>query len=156
MMFGGQTSKNINDVGKVLPWNDLVSHSIFVEFYVFNLDKIDVKCPKLVYDHIQVGNVTVNIPKDQPRVLEEEPFTRAKSYQTSPIYGWQSTTRRWCDEPYVRGVGWNLSMRGFHTFGQITHPNHPPIGRSIGWVTVRTWPGVDGIIGRFHNGIIGF
>ena len=41
----------------------------FVEFYVFILDEIGVKDPKLVYDHIRVKNVWVNVLKNQPRTL---------------------------------------------------------------------------------------
>ena len=51
----------------------------FVEFYVFVLDEIDVTGPKLIYDHIRVGNFRTEIPKDQTRVLEEGHILIAKT-----------------------------------------------------------------------------
>ena len=34
----------------------------FVEFYVFVLDEIELRGPKLVYEHIRVENVWAKVP----------------------------------------------------------------------------------------------
>ena len=84
---------NVHDVRKVCLETTLCVLACFVESYVFVFDDIDMRGTKLVYDHILVVNSRAILPKDQPRVLEEGPFTRAKDVKTSPTYGWQSTTR---------------------------------------------------------------
>ena len=66
-------SNNVHDVRKVCLETSLYVLVYFIEFYVFVLDEINVRGPKLVYKHIQVGNVQAKLPKDQPRVLEEGP-----------------------------------------------------------------------------------
>ena len=55
--FGGQTPKNIHDVQKVSLEMTLCVLASFVKHYVFVLDEINMEGPKLVYKHIQVGNV---------------------------------------------------------------------------------------------------
>ena len=50
-----------------------------------------MKGAKLVYNHVWVVNVKANIPKDQPKVLEEGPMLTAKTAQSSANYGWQTT-----------------------------------------------------------------
>ncbi len=46
---------------------------------MFVFDEIHVRGPKLKYEHVWVGNVLENIPKDHPRVFEEGPFMGAKT-----------------------------------------------------------------------------
>ena len=43
-------------------------------FTCFFMYEIDVGGPKILYKHIQVGNIRENIPKDHSRVLEEGPL----------------------------------------------------------------------------------
>ena len=74
-MFGGQSSNNVHDVRMVFLETTLSVISCFVEFYVFVLDEIDMRGPKFIHKHIRVLNVQVKVPKEQQRVLEEEPFT---------------------------------------------------------------------------------
>ena len=57
MNFGGQTSKNVHDVQKVCLEMTLCVLACFVEFYVFVLDEIYMRGPKIVYNHILIGNV---------------------------------------------------------------------------------------------------
>ena len=47
--FGGQTSKNINDVRKVCLETTLYVLACFVDFYVFIFYEIDVGGPKIIY-----------------------------------------------------------------------------------------------------------
>ena len=68
-------------------------------FYMFVLDKIHVTGPKHIYVHVLFVNVQENIPKDQLRVLEEEPMLVAKPALGSQTYGWQSTARGLVDTP---------------------------------------------------------
>ena len=58
---------------------------------MFILDEIHVRGVKLIKGHVCLRNVQENIPKDQPRVLEEGPVLVAKAAQGSPTYGWQTT-----------------------------------------------------------------
>ena len=55
--FGGQTSKNVHDVWNARLEMTLCDYVCFVEFYEFVLDEIDVTGPKIVYNHILIGNV---------------------------------------------------------------------------------------------------
>lgn len=55
---------------------------------MFVLDEIHVSGPKLIYEHVWVGNVGANNPKDHPRVLEEGPKVGAKTVQDNPTNGW--------------------------------------------------------------------
>ena len=57
---------------------------------MFVFDESDVRCVKIVYNNFWVGNVWANIPKDQPRVLEEGHVLVAKTAKGSPTYGWQT------------------------------------------------------------------
>ena len=58
-----------------------------VKFYMFIMDKFDVRGPTLVYKNIRVEKVREKVPSDQLRVLEEGPILVAKTAQASPIYG---------------------------------------------------------------------
>ena len=66
------------------------------------LDEIHVSGPKIVYNHVWVGNVQEIIPKDHPRVLEEGPKLLAKPVQDSPTKGWESIPIGPVDAPLVR------------------------------------------------------
>ena len=77
--FGGQSSKNVHDVRKVYLEMTLCVLACFIKVYMFVLDDLHVRGPKKVYYHNWVGNVRVKIPKDQPRVLDKGPFSRAKA-----------------------------------------------------------------------------
>ena len=99
MQFEGQTSKNVHDVRKVCLETTLCVYACFVKFYVFVLDEINVRGPKIIYDHVWVGNTRLNIPKDHPRVLEERPKVGAQD--TLPMDGnqrpvGQSMPCWWC------------------------------------------------------------
>ena len=45
---------NVHDVRKVCIKTTLSVYVCFLEFYVFVLDEIHVRIPKLVYDHVWV------------------------------------------------------------------------------------------------------
>ena len=92
-------SKNVNDVQNVCLQVTLCLLPCFLKFHVLVFDEVYMRGSKIISDHIQVGYVWEKIPKDQPRVLEEGPFTRAKAVKTSPTYGWQSTTNRLFNTP---------------------------------------------------------
>ena len=62
-MFGGQSSKNVHDVRKVCFEISLCVLECFVLFYVFIFKEIDVRGPKLVYNHIPIGMIRVNYPR---------------------------------------------------------------------------------------------
>ena len=79
MKFGDKTSKNFHDVRKVFLETSFCVYVCFVEFYMFFFDEFHVRGRNLLYKHICVGNVMVNIPKDHPRVLEEGPILVAKT-----------------------------------------------------------------------------
>ena len=49
--------KNIHDIRKVYLQLTLRVYVCFVRFYVFVLDETHVVGPKIVYEHILVGNV---------------------------------------------------------------------------------------------------
>ena len=85
--FGGQTSNNVHGVRKVCLETTMSVYACFVEFYVFVLDKINVRGPKVVYYDVWVGNVWENIAKNHPRVLEAGHFMSAKISQDSPNNG---------------------------------------------------------------------
>ena len=72
---------------------------------MFVLDEIYVRGPKLIYEHMRVGNSRENIPKDHPRVLEERPKLVAKTAQGNLTYESQSTASGLVDGPLVMGVG---------------------------------------------------
>ena len=55
--------------------------------YVFVLDEIDVVGPKILYEHVWVGNIWESIPKDNPRVLEEGPKLVSKATKDSLNHG---------------------------------------------------------------------
>ena len=57
MKFGGQTSKNVHDVRNVCLEMTLYVLACFIGFYVFVLDEIHARGPKLVYENIQVRNI---------------------------------------------------------------------------------------------------
>ena len=59
--FGGQTSKNVHDVRNACLKMTLCDYVCFVEFYEFFLDEIDVTGPKIVYNHLSIGNVWVRL-----------------------------------------------------------------------------------------------
>ena len=86
--FRGQTSKNVHDDRKVCLKTTLCVFVCFIKFYALILDEIDARGIILVTNHIWYGNVHANIPKDQPRVLEEDPLQEPKAVKTSPTYGW--------------------------------------------------------------------
>ena len=69
---------------------------------MFVLDEIHVRGTKLVYEHVRVGNIRANIPKDHPRVLEEGPKLVPKTAQDSPTNRWHSTPSGSVDAPLVR------------------------------------------------------
>ena len=100
--FEGQTSKNVDDVRKVCLEITFCVYACFVDFYVSVLDEIDVGGPKLISDHVWVGNIRANIPKDHLEVLEEGSKVGAKTVQDSPTNGWQSTPSGSVDAPLVR------------------------------------------------------
>ena len=74
MEFEGQTSKNVHNIRKDCLETTLCVLTCFVECYMFILDEIYVRGPKIVYKHIRVEKVGVKLPKDQRRVLEEGPL----------------------------------------------------------------------------------
>ena len=84
MNFEDQTSKNVHDVWKVFLETTFGVLAYFSDFLVFVLDNIDVGGPKILYKHIRVEDVFVKVPKDQQRVLQEGPFSRAKTVQNTP------------------------------------------------------------------------
>ena len=84
VVFGGQTSKNVHEVRKVSFKTTLCVYACFVGLYQFVMEEIHVRADKLAYDHVWVENVRENIPKDQPRDLEEGPMLVAKTAQESP------------------------------------------------------------------------
>ena len=107
MKFGGQTSNNVHDVRKVYLEKTLCVSACVIKFYVFVFDEIYVKCTKIVYNHVWVGNVWENIPKDHTSFLEEGPFKSAQ--ESLPTEGnrrpmGQSTPRWWCL------IHWDLSI----------------------------------------------
>ena len=73
MKFGGQTSNNVHDVRKVCLETSLYVLVYFIEFYVFFLDEINVRGPKLVKNIFGL-ETSGKTPKDQPRVFEEGPI----------------------------------------------------------------------------------
>ena len=99
VVFGGQTSKNLDDVQKVCFDMTLCVIACFVEFYVFVLDEIYVRGVKIIEDIIWVGKVCKFIPKDQPRVLEEGHKLVAKTSKRQSTYGGQSTASDLVDAP---------------------------------------------------------
>ena len=82
--FEGKTSKNVDDIIRVCHETTLCFYVCFVEFYLFFLDKRHVRGPKILYEHVFVGNVWVNIPKDHPNVLEEGPFMSVQAAKDIP------------------------------------------------------------------------
>ena len=72
--FVGQTSKNVHDVRNVSLETTLCVLACFVDLYVYVLDEFHVGGSKIVQKHIWNGYIQTNIPKDQPRVLDEGPF----------------------------------------------------------------------------------
>ena len=52
--FGGQKSKNVNDVRKICLEMALCVLKCFVVFHMFVLDEIDMRDPNLVYKYIWV------------------------------------------------------------------------------------------------------
>ena len=138
-MFVGQTTKNVHDIWQVCLGTTLCVLAYFVKFYVSILYEIDVRGPKLVYYHIRVGNILENIPKDQPRVLEEGPIFVAKLPKAVPLtdgnqrrVGWL-IPRRW--------GRWSRHTSGIRSFqGPISDPNDGPTGYGfVDWVMVRRW-----------------
>ena len=63
MKFGGQTSKKVDDVRKIILETTLCVLACFIKLYVFVLDKIDMGGTKIVYDHIRYGNVCGKTPR---------------------------------------------------------------------------------------------
>ena len=66
---------------------------------MFVLDEIYVRGPKLVYEHMRVGKVCENIPKDHPWALEEGPFKSAQAVKNQPNLRRQSTLSGSVDTP---------------------------------------------------------
>ena len=73
MKFGGETSKNIHDVRRVCLETFLCDLVCFIKLYVFVLDEINVRGPKLVKNIFGL-ETSGKTPKDQLRVLEEGPI----------------------------------------------------------------------------------
>ena len=57
---------------------------MFRQFLRVFLDEIHVRGDKIVYNHVWIVNVRENIPKEQPRVLEEGAILVAKTAKGSP------------------------------------------------------------------------
>ena len=72
MEFRGQMSKNVHDVEKVSLATTLSVLACLIKFYVLFQDETYVGGPKLVYEHIRVGNIQENNPRDHPRVLRKD------------------------------------------------------------------------------------
>ena len=97
--FGGETSKNVHDVWKVFFEMTFCVVACFIAFYVFVLDKIHVRGPKLVYKHVLVGNIWENISKDHLMVIEEGPFSMSQDCPRKPKLRRQSAPSRSVDSP---------------------------------------------------------
>ena len=67
--------------------------------------------PNIIYDHIRIGNVRVNVLKDKLRVLEEVPNFEPKAVKTSPNRLRQSMASRMVNAPSTEGVGHELYNR---------------------------------------------
>ena len=76
------------------------------------LGEIHVIGAKIIYDHVWVGNIQANIPKDHLRVLEEGLKTVGKAvpgrFQTME----QFTARRHVDAPLKGVLDGKLTMGG--------------------------------------------
>ena len=108
--FWGQTSKNIQDVWKMCLEMTLCVYTCFVMFYVFVLDEIHVRGSKLIYDHVWIGKVPTNIPKDQPRFHEEGPKTWSQDYLRQPQTTEASMARGPIEDPSMVAVGRDLVL----------------------------------------------
>ena len=72
----------------------------FIKFYVLVVDEIDIRGPKLVFDHFVVVKILKIFHKDQPRVLEEGPMCEPKAVKPA-----QPTEDSQCP------IGWSTPCR---------------------------------------------
>ena len=86
--FKGQTSMTFERFTLKRP---CVCKHVSSSFMLFVLDEIHVRGDILTYEHVWVGSVQVNIPKDHPRVLVEGPFMVPKTVQDNPTNSWPLT-----------------------------------------------------------------
>ena len=99
MKFGGQMSKNVHDVRKVCLQTTLCVWACFIEFYVFVLDEIHVRGPKLIYEHIWVGNVWAQLHVGPIRGPRKRTPTWSSTLQGSGNRLTQTTASRPGDDP---------------------------------------------------------
>ena len=85
MKVGGQTSKNDPDIRKVCLETTMCVLACFVEFYVFIFDEIDRGDPKLVYEHILVGNVQEKVPRTIQGSIRKDIFLSQSCPRSTPI-----------------------------------------------------------------------
>ena len=80
-------SNNVHNIRKVCLETTLCVLACFVEFYLFVLNEIVLRYPKIVYKYIRVGNIRHKIPKEQPGVLEERPMFEQRVPSPAPNDG---------------------------------------------------------------------
>ncbi len=79
------------------------------------LEEINLRGDKIIYNHVWVGNVWSNIPKDQPRALEGGPILGVKTVPGIPKPRRHQRLVGLSTPPPIGVVGRDIDLEGRRT-----------------------------------------